>query len=153
VKYTSGNEELKIIRLLKDVRDSVALLRPDLGNERLENILDAVEKGEMIISKTSDEDKLWVELNYNVDLSDAKKIVDDYKAQTEKGCEHCGNIGKFYKDMETYRYCKIGESENSVAKLPISDKSTKINQFYKTGCEDRTPSLRPLEEVLIENKE
>lgn len=151
VGYTN-HEEQKIIRLLKDVRTSVALLRPDFESKRLEDILEVVEKGKLIFQKEANPEEIWVELNYKIDLSEAKEIIDDYRYKSEGGCQSCKNLGKFYRDMETYRYCKIGEDESSVVGLPISDQSSKINKFYKEGCGDKDPVFKKkIEEIIKEN--
>jgi hypothetical protein len=154
IKYTQ-NEEEKIIRLLKDVRENICLLRPDLANQELDTVLEAIEKGEWNLQNLNIPGKelfdpiKQIEVNYHIDLSQAKEIIDNYRHFSEGGCRPCINLINFPKDMETCQYCKIGENEDSLKDTNVSNKSPKVQEFYKRGCDDRCPVLkRRLEEVL-----
>ena len=94
VRYTQ-NEEKKVIRLLKDVRNNVSILRPDIADQRLDAILEVIEIGEWKLQnlnvsnrKVLDSIK-QVELIYNIDLSQAKNIITQYRHDSEGGCQSC----------------------------------------------------------------
>lgn len=152
------NEEEKVIALLRNIRANASLFRLEFARETLQNILEAVEKGEWSFKNLNVLNKDYLDktieknvvLNHNINLSEAKQIIDDYIHHSKKGCESCINLGKIYKEMETGRYCKLDEDESSVIGLPISDFSVKIREFYETGCENKKPVFRPLETVLLE---
>jgi hypothetical protein len=151
VRYTQ-NEESKILNLLRDVRASVALLRPDMTNQRLDAILEVVEKGEWIIEDKVNPKEPLVALNYNIDLSEANNLVRQYRQHSEGGCQSCLSR-KIYSPMqgESFTYCNMRETEAFAKEnwtINIS-KSPRIEKFSKTGCDDKTPILkRKLEEVL-----
>ena len=152
VEYVQ-NEEKKVLDLLRDVRASVALLRPDVENQRLDDILEVVEKGKWILQKKVNPEKPAVELSYNIDLSEAKQLIDDYRKNSEGGCQSCKNLRRFFKNMETYKYCKIGEDESSVLNPPVSNLSSKIEKFYKEGCgEDKEVKIKTKLEELLEGQ-
>jgi hypothetical protein len=139
------NEEEKIIKMLDDIKESSRCRDTLISLFGLNKILNAVNKGKLIIPGREHG------LNYEVDLSEAKEIVDDYISRSEGGCEYCGNLGKTYKNNETGRYCKIDETEKSIIRFPISsNESIKIREFYKKGCKEKTSSFKPLERVLLE---
>jgi hypothetical protein len=157
-----GDEEEKVIALLRNIRSNAALLRPSLSKENLEFVLERVKEGRWILSSqnilnTPFLDKSIgkeIKLNYDLNLSEAQEVIDNYIAHSEKGCEYCGNLGKVYEKNETFRYCKIDETEKSIVDFPLlNNESPKIHQFYKIGCKDRTSTFRLLEELLKENKE
>jgi hypothetical protein len=153
----------RVIGLLNNIRAVSALLKPSFSKVNLKQVLDAVKEGRLVLQSQTSVNQINLEksigkqisLNYDIDLSEAKEIVNDYIARSERGCEYCGNLGKVYKDMEPGRYCKIGDTEKSIVDSPIlNNESPKIHQFWKTGCTaDRTPTLRPLEEVLKEHEQ
>ncbi|MCX6750639.1 MAG: hypothetical protein NTZ83_04235 [Candidatus Pacearchaeota archaeon] len=144
----------QVIELLKEVKSSIGryLNIVNLTNpkESLKDILKIIEKGEYEGRRNTTVD-LEQDPIYRVDLSKAKEIIDDYRARSERRCEYCGNLGTVYKDMKPGRYCKIGETEKSIVELPtLNNESPKIHEFWKAGCNDRTPTLKPLEELLEE---
>jgi hypothetical protein len=151
VGYTQ-NEETKILNLLRDVRASVTLLRPDMAKQRLDIILEAVEKGELILQKSVDSKKSWVELNYNIDLSDAQQIISNYRRNSEGGCQSCISLRSYTPFPGDYfKYCKEVENEafaidnwnNNTSESPT------IRKFYDIGCENRKPIIsKRLEELL-----
>jgi len=152
VEYVQ-NEEKKVLDLLRDVRASVALLRPDVENQRLDDILEVVEKGKWILQKKVNPEKPAVELSYNIDLSEAKQVIYNYRRNSEGGCQSCKNLRRFFKNMETYKYCKIGEDESSVLNPPVSNLSSKIEKFYKEGCgEDKEVKIKTKLEELLEGQ-
>ena len=154
------NKEEKVIALLRNIRVCAIRLNKDMAMADLQHVLDAVESEEWSFQNPNVPNRDILDrrieksaaLNYNINLSEAKVIIDDYISHSERGCEYCGNLGKVYKNMEPGRYCKIGDTEKSIVDSPIlNNESPKIHQFWKTGCTaDRTPTLRPLEEVLRE---
>ncbi|HPD82139.1 MAG TPA: hypothetical protein PK357_03510 [Candidatus Pacearchaeota archaeon] len=158
IKKIEDAEE-KVIALLRNVRANVGILRPHFLKADLEFILNVVKQGKWILQDQLNINSAFLErrigkevrLNYDINLSDAKEIIDDYTQFSEKGCKSCINLGKLYKEMETGRYCKLDETEKSIVESPILDnKSFKIHKFYKTGCDDKSPKFRPLETVILE---
>ncbi len=150
IEYTQ-NKELKIIRLLQDVRENAGLLRPDLENIRLDTVLEVVENGKWEIQARTNPKNPQVELNYLIDLSKAKKIVDEYRNLSEGGCEYCTNYTKFHNEEKnlTGVYCKAEETEANINWLPIASNNTlKIRDASRNHCPDRIPRLRLLEEIL-----
>lgn len=150
VKYTQ-NEEEKIINLLKDVRASVALLKPALAKQRLDAILEVVEKGEWHIQKIFDSKDPWVEINYNIDLYQAKQIIDSYRHNSEGGCKSCKKIASYMPLQDEHvTYCSLYEEATVVS----CGDSPRIAKFYEKGCGiDRRPKIkRKLEEVLKDYK-
>lgn len=148
VGYTN-HEEQKIIRLLKDVRTSVALLRPDFENKRLEDILEVVEKGKLIFQKEANPEEIWVELNYKIDLSEAKEIIDDYRYKSEGGCQSCKRKASFMPFSDEHvTYCSLYENESTTNE----GSSPRITQFYNTGCDDKEVIFnKKIEEIIKEN--
>jgi len=151
----------RVIGLLNNIRAVSSLLKPSFSKVNLKQVLDAVKEGRLVLQSQTSVNQINLEksigkqisLNYDIDLSEAKQIVNDYIARSERGCEYCGNLGKFYEDNETGRYCKIGETEKSIVNFPLmNNESPKIHEFWKTGCTDRTPTLKPLEELLRETE-
>lgn len=155
------NEEEKVIALLRNIKDCASCLNLNMTFANLQDVLDMVEIGEWSFQNPNIPNRNILDrriekstaLNYNINLSEAKKIIDDYIAHSKKGCEYCGNLGVMYKDVEPGRYCKIEETEKLIVDFPIMNNvSPKIHQFWETGCKDRTPTLKPLEEVLKERE-
>ena len=155
IRYTPSEEE-KVIRLLKDVRDNVSLLRPDLEKQRLEIILEVVEKGkwelqDLNVPNTKSLDSLkQIELIYNIDLSQAKNIIAQYRHDSEGGCESCVKRGHYmpFSDEHVF-FCSKYESPE---KLDFGNSPRRI-KFNETGCDEKEPILkRKLEEVLKEHK-
>ncbi len=155
------DKEKQVIELLNNIRATTAVIKPSFSRVNLKLVLDTVKEGKLVLQSQTGVNPIKLERsigkeisqNYKIDLSEAKGIIDDYMAHSERGCEYCGNLGKVYKDMETDKYCKIGETEKSIVKSPIlNNESPKIHQFWKTGCNDRTLTLKPLEELLTEKK-
>jgi hypothetical protein len=152
------NKERQIIELLNNIKAATAVIKPSFFRVNLKQVLDAVKEGRLVLQSQTGVNPVNLERsigkeisqNYKIDLSEAKKIIDDYINHSEHGCEYCGNLGKTYKDNKKGMYCKIDETEDSVVGLPISDKSVNINTFYKKGCENRTTTLKPLEKLLKE---
>jgi hypothetical protein len=139
------DQEKKIINLLDEIKESSSCRDTLISLWGLNKILNAVNERKLIIPGRENG------LNYEIDLSKAKEIIDDYIARSEKGCEYCENLEKHYKDNKPGRYCKIDETEKSIIGFPISsNESIKIREFYKTGCKDRTSTLKSLEKVLLE---
>lgn len=105
VKYTQKETD-KIINLVVDVRRNAALLNEGLKGQRLDLVLENIEKGNWIIQdiKRTDPKNTWVCLNYNLDLSEARKIINEYnnKRLSEKEIMYpdLKEIIKNYKDDE-----------------------------------------------------
>jgi hypothetical protein len=155
VRYTQS-EEAKIINLLKDVRRSVAILKPVLSNHRLDTILEVIERGNWIIQDKVNPKEPLVALNYNVDLSEAKNLVGQYRQHSEGGCQSCKAIRHYMPFQGDYfKYCSKVEDEE-FAKSNWSNHnsaSSTIRKFYPTGCDDKEPiHKRKLEEVLKDHK-
>jgi hypothetical protein len=153
------NPAQQIIELLNNVRAVTALLKPSFSRVNLKHVSDAVKEGRLVLQSQTSVNPVNLErsigkqisLNYDIDLSEAKQIIDNYIARSKRGCEYCGNLGTFYDKNETGKYCKIGETEKSIVNFPLMDnKSPKIHEFYVTGCKDRTQTFKPLEELLRE---
>jgi hypothetical protein len=151
--------EEKVIALLKNVRANAGILRPHFLKADLEFILNIVKQGKWILQDQGNLNSVYLErrigkevrLNYDIDLSEAKMIIDNYIQFSEKGCESCVNLGKVYKEMETNRYCAFDETEKSIVNFPIlNNESPKIHKFYEKGCKDKISKFRPLETVILE---
>ncbi len=105
VKYTQKETD-KIINLIVDVRRNAALLNSGLRGQRLDLVLDNIEKGNWIIQdvKKTDPKNTWVCLNYNLDLSEARKIINEYNnkrlSEKEIMSPDLKEIIKNYKDDE-----------------------------------------------------
>ena len=87
-----GSEKEKIVNLLNEIRDNAAFLKSSLADTRLETILEFVEKGEWSFQDRIHPKKKWVGVNGNIDLSQARKIVENYKNL----CEQDYNLLKDY---------------------------------------------------------
>ena len=153
------NEKEKVIALLRNIRANASLLRIEFARESFQNISEAVEKGEWSFQNLNALNRGYLDrtieknvvLNHNINLSEAKQIVDDYRRHSEKGCEYCGNLGKVEGENKTGKYCKIGETEKDINWKPISNNdSLKIRESSKKYCDDRKPALMLLEEILKE---
>lgn len=140
------DREGQVLVLLRDVRDCVALLKPVLKNQGLDAILKVVEEGEWSIQDKVDPIKTEVEINYNIDLSQAKCIISQYRRDSEGGCQSCNYINSYMPCQDEHvTYCSLYEKAGVVGE----GSSPRIAQFSKTGCADKEPRLkRKLEEVL-----
>jgi hypothetical protein len=151
VRYTQ-NPETKILNLLRDIRRSVAILKPLISNHRLDNILEFVERGEWIIEAKVNTKEPLVVLNYNIDLSEAKNLVLQYRQNSEGGCQSCEHL-KNHTPLpgERIKYCNEYEDEKLASEnwTINTSESPRISKFYKIGCDVKVPILkRKLEEVL-----
>ena len=153
-----NNPEKQIMPLLEDVRGNVSLLRSDISNQRLDIVLKVIEKGEWILQNLNAPNKeafdpvKEVELNYQIDLSEAQSLIQDYRRNSEGGCESCTNLKKHYIVNETYRFCKINEDEGSVKDLPDSRMSPTVEKYSKKGCNDIDRFFsKTIEQILKEN--
>ena len=148
------DKEGQVLALLRNVRNDVVILNGKAAIAGLQDILDFVEKGEWIIPKKVDTELGFLDkdiekrsrINYNINLSEAKQIIDNYRNDSEGGCQSCINIKSHYPvPNETSRYCKIFETE----KTSDQEFSPMLEKYYKTGCKDKEPILkRKLEELL-----
>jgi len=155
LSYIQGQGE-RIIGLLKDVRDSVALLRPDLKNQRLDIVLEVIEEGKWILQEKTDKMNSNIELNYEVDLTIARDIVNNYRNGSEGGCKSC-SLRRVYTPMEGERftYCSKHENEDfAINNWNINNsQSPTIKEFYEKGCDEKEIVFaRKLEEILQEHK-
>ena len=127
--------EEDVIDVLEDVRKKLNPFFPSFKQNRLLHIAGIVEDGRLNCSEGE------------IDVSEAKKIVDDYKLRADKGCMSCVNF--VYNEKGRRRmYCKLTESDKDV--IGESRMSPRIARFYDTGCIDAVTFCRPLNEVLSE---
>lgn len=148
------NPEKRIIGLLEDVRNNAALLIPELKDIRLNAILEVVEKGEWKIKVKEKQEMPQVELNYKIDLSKAKEMLDNYRNIYENQCRYCNNYTKFNNREKnlTGAYCKKGETDKNIDWFPISNNtSLRIRGNSKNHCKDRIPKIKSIEEILQEH--
>lgn len=144
------DREGQVLGLLRDVRANVCLLRPDISSHGLDVILKAVEEGEWILQKKDNavlkKKGEEAELNYNIDLYQAKYLIGQYRRDSEGGCRPCIHIRSYMPCQDEHvTYCNLYEKEGVVSE----GSSPRIAEFYKRGCDDRDPVLkRKLEEIL-----
>lgn len=140
-------KEEQVIELLNDVKKSIALFY-NVRSNSLEKVLKIVEQGVYESERNGKPSEPLV--TYRVDLSKAQSLIQDYRRKSEGGCESCIDRKKFYENNETYKYCRIGENENS-AKDFSNNNSPKINKFSEKGCKDRQPIFsKTIEQILKE---
>jgi hypothetical protein len=156
VEYTQ-NRETQIINLLKDVQENAALLNANCKYNKLDFILEMVEKGEWIIEDKRDLKRLEVELHYNLDLSQAKYLVNKYRNDSEGGCKSCKLREVAYPlPEESFIYCgKVEDKAFAIDNWSNNNfQSPTIKKFSEKGCPDKKPKLsRTIEEVLKEYNE
>lgn len=146
-KIEEIKEEGQVIELIKDVAVDIHMLGFPVGDYNTKSILQQIEHGKYHAPKQKGDDFL-----NKVDLSKAQSLIQDYRNKTEGGCQSCKDLGKYYENNETYRYCKAKEDKNSVMNLLDSETSPRITKFYEKGCEDKKPIFsKTIEQILKEN--
>jgi len=141
--YVSPINEIKqeqdILTLLKDVQLNLDKFS---CNIKKTEVIKLIEQGKY-------QQKSDVIFYTEIDLSHAKKLLDDYKHLSERGCKSCRNNISFKPtSSETCFYCQIGETQESIPDITRRSRSPKIRKNYGVGCIDRVPIFKPLEEIL-----
>ncbi len=156
IKSTKDAEQ-QIIDLLIDVRDNICFVRPDFENQRLDAVLEIVEKEKWVFQKGVHPRKPWVESNYKIDFSEAKQLIINYRFNSEGGCQSCLSLRSYTPfPGDHFKYCEEVEDENFAINNWSNDNSQSptIKKFYEIGCKNRKPIIsRKLEEVLAGYKE
>lgn len=156
VKFIPG-EENRVIGMLKDVRLNLSMLDKDFKGKSLQEILKIIEEDKLIIKHKSDNENPQAEIVYEIDLSNARTRINNYRHDSEGGCQSC-KLKKVYTPLqgEHFTYCEKVEDEVFARDnwSLTNSQSPRISQFYKTGCGEKEPILkRKLEEVLKDYKE
>lgn len=140
------NSEDDLVILLKDVGGEIDSLSR-LKNSKLSYVWGLIESGifddDIIIGRGH--------ARYVVDLSNAKKLIADYRGKSEGGCQSCVEKAEVHKNLEIYPYCRLTENERD-----IDDKkgcSPKIEKYSEKGCDNRISFFKPIEEVLRKARE
>ena len=138
-KIKEINEEKQIIELLNEVSEDLSILRDGPAGS-ITSILKSIEKGEYQFKG----DKGVVNV---IDLSQAKTLINQYRKDSEGGCEPCKEKD-YYKPNsdDSIKYCKLHE----LPKFVDSDISPRLKQFYEKGCKDKTPIFTKTIEQLLE---
>jgi len=150
VDYIQGEGE-RIIGLLKDVRLNLSMLDKDFEGKSLQDILEVVEKNELVIKHQSNDENPQAEISYNIDLSYAKNRINQYRNDSEGGCKSCKRLRHYMPLQDEHvLFCDKYEKKDIVD----SGHSPRITQFFKTGCgEKETIISKKLEEVLKNHRE
>lgn len=146
------DKESQILNLLRDVKSNISILKKDITKLSLVEILQIVENEKCIIKKQVDlrhlERKIQTRagINYEVDLSEAKQMVRNYRNNSEGGCGSCKYIRSYMPLQDEHvLFCKKYEKEDVVD----SGNSPRISQFYEDGCDDKEVIIkRKIKEVL-----
>lgn len=150
VDYIQGESE-RIIGLLKDVRSNLSILDKDFKGKSLQEILKLVEEKELIIKHKSDEENPQAELIYNVDLSNARTRVAQYRHNSEGGCKSCKEFRHYmpFQDEHMF-YCNLYENLNKI----YFGNSPRIEKFQKEGCDEKQVKIpMKLEDVIKKHRE
>ncbi len=139
-------DEKGIVRLLKDVGADIKEFGK-LKHLPVEQILLLIEIGKFETPSRYFQGEGTL-LN-RLDLSAAKEIVDAYKRNSEGGCQSCGYRGHIPDGGG--EYCNVHETLENLDARDIG-KSPKLQQYWRTGCENRQSILPPLNKVLAKIK-
>lgn len=151
IKFIQDGEEGRILGLLKDVRANLSILKPNFSNQNLKEILVLVEGKELILQARPNEKEPHAEINYRIDLSNAKQRIDQYRRDSEGGCQSCKRLRHFMPLQDEHVYFCNKYENNDVTD---SGHSPRLERFYKTGCDEKEFIIgRKLEEVLKDFKE
>jgi len=141
--------EDQILALLRDVKSNVALLNMDIRRLSLQDVSNIIERGELIFPKIISDGNKEVKINYNVDLSKAKQLINDYKYKSEGGCQSCIYIRGFMPLQDEHvTFCSKYEQSDAID----SGFSPRIDKFYKAGCEDKESKIKRKLENLLEGQ-
>lgn len=136
-------KEEQVIELIKDVAVDIHMLGFPVGDYNTKSILRQIEHGKYDAPKQKGNNFF-----YSVDLSKAQSLIEDYRRNSEGGCQSCKEKGmhKPYPD-ETLIYCRLYENHKE---LDLVGSSPRVNEFYKKGCEDRKPIFKKTIEEIVE---
>ena len=135
--------EKGLIELLRDVKKGLSKVDFLFSDKSLKGILEIVEKGVHIFPS--------VKIDTKIDLSSAKKFIENYKTNLESGCLSCEELGKVnFKLGERGVYCNSFEDKSTVDEKKGHSPYTQKYFSKKGGCANKTPIFRPINEVLEE---
>jgi len=166
IKYKPSVESLDdvspkgVILMLREVRSEVSGLEPSFGNLSLGRVLDIVVDGKYEFK--SDE-----EVKKVIDLSDARRIVGNYRVHSEGGCESCTSFGRMNSqgkiiavdsspDANSFWYCDIYERDLDKLREENGGRggfSPMVKQYIQNPCGSWSPKFSPTIEKLIEMEE
>ncbi len=136
-----------ILRMLKDVRNSIINIEPDFEKRTLKETLEIAESGNYLV-----EGQMLIEL----DLSLAKNQIKFYRENSEWGCRSCLNlVADCSIDVKDFWfwYCKKHEDSDKVIEELNSDGgfSPLIEEYYENGCDDNNLRFsRTLSQLFID---
>src|SRR3989344_3475590 len=154
IKYKPSVESLDdvspkgVILMLREVRSEVSGLEPSFGNLSLGRVLDIVVDGKYEFK--SDE-----EVKKVIDLSDARRIVGNYRVHSEGGCESCTSFGRMNSqgkiiavdsspDANSFWYCDIYERDLDKLREENGGRggfSPMVKQYIQNPCGSWSPKF------------
>ena len=138
--------EQDIIELLRNVRNDLDGITPGIAicREPLSKIAGYVEQGSYNAPRRP--------IDSEVDLSEARNLLQKYKFLSQDGCFSCQHrVGFHSAPDEVNDYC--GKYEKREDAMVDFGKSPRVKQYLESGCAYRVPIFRKLEEVLKDIKE
>ena len=147
IKYESSIPEIKeeadIIKLLNEVARDLNMRFMNspiktllVGSRR--HVLEIIEKGEY-------ETGIEGNVHQMVDLSAAKRLIDQYKVQSGRTCRACSEIRRVEGCGE---YCGRHENQEDSYANGSWDASPRVMEYSARECSECKPRFRPLEDVL-----
>lgn len=148
-----------VILMLREIRSDVSELEPSFVDLSLRGVLDIVFGGQYEIK--SDDGVRTV-----VDLSDAARIVNNYKSYSERGCMSCTSLRGINSqgvelsvnsqaDANSFWHCSLYERDPDKLRGEINRTgfSPMVRQYLTGSCESWTPKFSPKIEELVEMEE
>ena len=133
-----------VLCMLHEVRVDLGKLDSSFTDVGLARVLEVVKTGEYKINGT---------ISTNIDLSDAKSVIEAYRRYSEGGCQSCVDFERnvLNDDMECFFYCGRKEHYIETPKKCGYGRghSPEVNKHYENPCEEHRPKFSPIIEKLI----
>jgi hypothetical protein len=156
VKYETSIKKFEdispdsVLSMLRDVGADIKKLDDSFQHLDLEKVRQTIEKGEYIIKG---------KVSTIIDLSEAKEIIEQYREDSEGGCQSCQKLGSEVidaMDADIGYYCEVADPDCKKGWIPeyqsrvtYSGNSPKVKKYYHNPCKDWKPTFSPTLEVLI----
>ena len=87
----------------------------------------------------------------NLDLSEAQTYLNKYRDKSEGGCSSCSHTARYHDGpSDVLLYCGLREVREGINYMKGS--SPLVFKYFNSGCKDRVPLLRPLDDLIRDIK-
>jgi hypothetical protein len=142
-------EEEQLKELIKDVGFDLHMLGFPVSDSVYNSIFDIIQQGTYLAPKSQIKSIRTV-----LDLSNAKKLIDNYKIKSGEGCLACKNLGIIQPfPGDTLLYCKLNECEDEIIEKflegSLGSRSLKVQKYFEEGCNNKKPFFSKTIETLL----